>query len=67
MMWWEHFLFYGPHPRLLLQRLAPSQAFGGGEKVPLGQYLMGATYCTLHEVAQRPSFGQYVGHMASLW
>ena len=67
MMWLDRFLFCGSTlgPTSNMQELAESLV--QGKRVPLGQYLLGATFHMLHQAARKLSSGDAVGHLGGPW
>ena len=67
MMWLDHFFFCGSSvgPTGNYQGLAESLA--DGRSLPLGQYLLGATYLLLHQVSAALRKGGPVKNMGGPW
>ena len=66
-LWLERFVFCGSTlgPTTNMQRVAEELA--QGKQLPLGKFLLGATYPLLHQVSVRLSAGQSVGHFGGPW
>ena len=67
LMWLERFLFCGSTlgPTSNMQNIAESLV--QGTPMPLGRYLLGATYHMLHQTARRLSAGDPAGHIGGPW
>nr|BAX25153.1 aminotransferase-like [Oryza meyeriana var. granulata] len=66
-LWLERFVFGGVTlgPTINMQCLA--ECLVDRKQIPLGQFLLGATYHLLHQVATKLSAGQPVGHIGGPW
>lgn len=66
-MWLERFFFCGSTlgPTTNMQCLAETLA--SGRPIPLGRYLLGATYNLMHQVASKLIANQPIGHLGGPW
>lgn len=66
-LWLERFVFCGTTvgPTANLQHIA--QALVEGKTMPLGQYLLGATYHLLHQALAKLLVGKPIGHTGGPW
>ena len=66
-MWLERFVFCGRTIGPTTNFQAIAERLAQGDRLPLGRYLLGATYHLLHEVSMKLSAGQPVGNIGGPW
>ena len=67
MMWLDHYLFCGVSvsPTTNFQTIA--ERLAANTKLPLGKYLLGALYHTLHQVAVKLIKNESIGNVGGPW
>ena len=66
-MWLERFFFCGRTVGPTTNFQAMAEHLAHGDHLPLGRYLLGATYHMLHEASAKLSAGQPVGSIGGPW
>jgi hypothetical protein len=67
MMWLECFFFYGPTLGCCSNMQGLAEQLVNNHRMPLGQLLLGSTFCMLHETIHRLLSCKPVGHIGGPW
>ena len=66
-MWLDKFVFCGRSIGPTSVYLSAAEKLAGGDRFPLGRYLLGSVYHLLHQVAKKLLLGQPIDNLGGPW